>query len=121
MTPLGLWSFGTEGVFWLRVIENPIFLLMVAALSVGIILTVNRIDRQAGEVWVFRRTSYLNTVVTGLAGVAVVVAPMILIYQFVPLEQRGGAVPRDPAFLVSLLIFCLSANFLEESIYRGYF
>jgi len=121
MTPLGLWSFGTEGVFWLRVIENPGFLLVVAILSVGIVLVVNRVDREAGDIWIFRRTSYLKTVATGLAGAALVFVPMLLIYQFVPIEQRGGAVTRDPAFLASLLIFCLSANFLEESIYRGYF
>lgn len=45
---------------------------------------------------------------------------MFLIYHFVPIGNRGGEVTNSPVFLGLLLVFCLSVNFLEESIYRGY-
>jgi membrane protease YdiL (CAAX protease family) len=47
-----------------------------------------------------------------------VVAPLAAIYQFTPLESRGGIVPLH--MLPALLVFALSGNLMEESLFRGY-
>lgn len=121
MTPLNIWDFGTEGIFWLRTIDDPVFLLLISVLSIVLIVVVNKLDKEASEVYVFRKMSYIKAIGTGLIGAAIILVPMFLIYQFVPMEQRGGTVNNSSVFLLSLLVFCVSVNFLEESIYRGYF
>ncbi|QQS29242.1 MAG: CPBP family intramembrane metalloprotease [Sphingobacteriales bacterium] len=121
MTPLNIWDFGTEGIFWLRTVDNPVFLLLISGLSIILIVVVNKLDKEASEVYVFRKMSYIKAIGTGLIGAAIILVPMFLIYQFVPMEQRGGTVNNSSVFLLSLLVFCVSVNFLEESIYRGYF
>ncbi len=121
MTPLNIWQFGTEGIFWLRTVNNPLFLILVSVLSIALILLVNKLDKEASQVYVFRKGSFIKAIGTGLLGAAVVVIPMFLIYQFVPITQRGGSVNNGALYLPALLVFCVSVNFLEESIYRGYF
>jgi len=121
MTPLNIWQFGTNGIFWLRVIDNSLFLILISVSSIALVLLVNKLDKEAIQVYVFRKVSFIKAIGTGLIGAAVVIVPMFLIYRFVPMAQRGGSVNNDMLFLLSLLVFCLSANFLEESIYRGYF
>lgn len=121
MTPLNIWQFGTEGIFWLRVINDPLLLLFVAALSIILIILINKLDKEANQLFVFKKVPFLNACGIGLIGAAVIVIPMLIIYQFVPITLRGGNVSNGSFFLLSLLVFCISANFLEESIYRGYF
>ena len=121
MTPLNIWQFGTDGIFWLRTVNNPSFLILVSVLSIALILLVNKLDKEASQVYVFRKVSFTKAIGTGLLGAAAVIIPMFLIYQFVPIAQRGGSVNNGALFLPFLLVFCVSVNFLEESIYRGYF
>lgn len=121
MTPLNIWQFGTEGIFWLRTINNPLFLILVSILSILLIMLVNKLDKESNQVYVFRKGSFIKAIGTGLLGAAVIIIPMFLIYQFVPISQRGGSVNNGGIYLLSMLVFCVSVNFLEESIYRGYF
>src|SRR6476660_8469158 len=45
MTPLGLWSFGTEGFFWIRLSQNTWFLLLFGASCLGLSLAMYFLDR----------------------------------------------------------------------------
>lgn len=119
MTPLRIWDFGTHGVFWLRVVNKPLFLVLMAILSIGMIVALNYMDKEAFKLYVFKRSPYIKAILIGLLGALCIIIPMLLLYQFVPIHMRGGAVERD--MLLPLLFFCLSANFFEESLYRGYF
>lgn len=121
MTPLNIWDFGTEGLFWLRTIDDPVFLLAVSIISICTILVVNTFDKEARHIFCFVKSSYLHSIALGIAGAVVITLPMAIIYWFVPIEVRGGVVNSSGVFLSSLLFFCISVNFLEESIYRGYF
>lgn len=121
MTPLNIWQFGTEGIFWLRTINNPMFLLLIAASSIIIIIVVNRVDKEASEVYVLKIRSIQHAIGAGLLGASIIIIPMLFIYQFIPIADRGGAVDNNTFFLICLFVFCVSVNFLEESIYRGYF
>jgi len=121
MTPLKVWRFGSEGLFWLRMVEEPVFMLLLSAMCIGIILLVLKLDHDAQQVYVLRKGSILSVIGTGLLGAAAVTVPMMIVYQFVPIAERGGNVSRDALLLGSLALFCLCVNFLEESVYRGFF
>ena len=45
MTPVGLWSLGTEGGFWLRVLPETWLGIVVGVACVAIVVLMNRIDR----------------------------------------------------------------------------
>ena len=119
--PLNVWKVGeTEGVFWLRMIEDPVFLILGSLLCIFLAVLLNKLDKEARQLCVYIKKSLIHALSTGLIGAVISLIPMLLIYQFVPIENRGGEVTNSPVFLCLLLVFCLCVNFLEESIYRGY-
>ncbi len=119
MTPLQLWSLGSEGWFWLRVRELPVLLLMVSVAAAGIVLATNWYEPDLRRLIVWFKGQPLICLLGGLAGAVAIATPVILLYQSVPIAQRGGTV--SVGLLPILLIFCLLVNFYEESLFRGYF
>src|SRR5690606_41298369 len=63
-------------------------------------------------------TNKVASLLVGFVGALVVVTPVLLSYLFVPVEERGGAVP--PSLWLPLLFLALSGNWLEEVLFRGY-
>jgi membrane protease YdiL (CAAX protease family) len=119
MTPSGLWSLGSQGGFWLRVVTDPVILLVSGASAVGFVLLTNKLEPELGRLLVWRMGPWARCIAGGTAGALVVALPLWAMYCFTPLHARGGAVPMH--LLPMLLVFCLAANFYEESLFRGYF
>lgn len=118
MTPLGLWSFGDNGFFWIRLIDEPLFLMAFGVSSLGMSLALYHFDRANQPLVRWTRCGLPLGLLLGLAGMVVVVAPLAVSYQFVPIESRGGAVPRNN--LAAVLLFAMLGNLLEELLFRGY-
>jgi hypothetical protein len=118
MTPLGLWSLGTEGFFWLRLAEAPGFLVVFGLGSFAMTVGMAYLDKpnRTGLRWI--RGHPVEGGIVGLIGASVVALPLVLIYRSTPIELRGGTVPTR--ILPALLIFALLGNFLEETLFRGY-
>jgi hypothetical protein len=119
MTPLGLWSLGaTNGVFWIRLSSDPLFLIIFGILSLGTVAALYMADRENREhlVW-FREDSVLGTVL-GVVGSIAVVAPFFLLYPRIEMGARGG--PVASSLLLPILIFTLLGNLFEETLFRGY-
>ncbi len=118
MTPLGLWSFGSQGIFWIRLAGNPLFLVLSGAISLGIVLALYFFDGENRSVFRWRRGRLPAGLLWGLGGAIVVVVPLVAAYDFTPIDSRGGAVPRGQ--LPAMLAFALLGNLLEEALFRGY-
>ena len=132
MTPLGLWSFDTEGVFWIRFTDSLPLLLMIAAGS-GIVAAAMLLAEpqwRAHIEWLHipqakassqRMSRYLyaaRSLSTGLVGAALTAAPLLLVYTTVPIGLRGGAVA--PVLLPGIVAVALIGNFYEELLFRGF-
>jgi len=146
MTPLGLWSFGTEGFFWIRFIDSWVLLLMIAAGSgaaAGAMLLAEPQWRTRIE-WIRRppvhtgpqvRTkqpqipTYCHStwsltaanaagMAAGLIGAVLTAAPLLLVYTGTPLALRGGGVA--PVLLPAIAAVALLGNFYEELLFRGF-
>ncbi|MFO0968374.1 MAG: CPBP family glutamic-type intramembrane protease [Gemmataceae bacterium] len=118
MTPLGLWSFGSQGFFWIRLAPDPLFMVLFGAGCLGLTLALYYLDRANRPLFCWVRGSPPVGLAWGLAGTLVAVAPLFVVYQYTPLEMRGGPVPT--AHLAALLGFALLGNLLEEALFRGY-
>jgi len=118
MTPLGFWRFGSEGLFWMRFIESPLFLLVFGLVCIGITLSLYFLDKPNQKLFLWKKGSSIKLVLSGIVGALVVTAPLMLLYQFVPIASRGGAV--SPRLLPFILFFAVAGNFMEEGIFRGY-
>jgi membrane protease YdiL (CAAX protease family) len=118
MTPLGLWSFGTQGFFWIRLHSDPGFLIVFGFACLGMSLGVYFIDRENQSLFQWVRGNVLSGLLWGIGGSFVVVAPLVAIYQFVPIDSRGGAVPFRN--IPAILVFTLLGNLFEEALFRGY-
>jgi membrane protease YdiL (CAAX protease family) len=118
MTPNGIWTFGSQGFFWMRLDTNPAFLVLFGVACLGISLSLYYFDRDNRPLFRWRRGSIPIGLLWGLAGAAVVFAPFIVMYQFTPNEQRGGSVPHD--ILPAVFAFAFLGNLLEEALFRGY-
>src|SRR5947209_8242201 len=105
MTPLGLWFFGVEGFFWIRLHSDPVFLVASGVTSLGICLAIYYLDRDNQSLVRWTRGSLATGLLWGLGGMVVVVAPVVALYLFTPIESRGGPVPLGnvPAILVFTL------------------
>ncbi len=146
MTPLNLWSFGTEGFFWIRFTDSMPLLLMIAAGSAVVAAAMllaepqlraridwlgsapGRTDEPARTSGPVQKNSpgrtppqYLRaagSLTTGLIGAALTAAPLLLIYTTVPVALRGGAVA--PVLLPGIAAVALIGNFYEELLFRGF-
>ncbi len=118
MTPLGLWSFGTQGFFWIRLANDPWFLVLFALSCLGLSLGLYFFDRENRPLFKWTRGSLPVGIISGILGAIVVVAPLAFLYRFVPADMRGGAI--STALLPAILTFAVLGNLLEEAIFRGY-
>jgi len=118
MTPLGLWSFGTEGFFWMRFIGDPWIMIILGVLSGLLVLAVYLLDSDTRQYIVLLRAHYLKAIPAGIVGAIVIAAPLLAVYTAFPIEARGGSVPA--ALMVPILVMALFGNFLEEALFRGY-
>ena len=118
MTPLGLWSFGREAFFWIRLSNDPAFLVAFGLASLPIVLGLYFLDRQNRSLVRWMRGDVTLGVVSGLFAALVVVAPCLAIYRHTPIDARGGAVPAGN--IPALLAFTLLGNLVEELLFRGY-
>jgi membrane protease YdiL (CAAX protease family) len=118
MTPLGLWSFGIQGFFWMRLHPDPWFLVGFGVACLGLSLSVYFLDRANRPLFRWKRGPLATGLIWGLGGALLVVAPFVAIYRQTPIQFRGGSVPSP--FLPAIFAFALLGNLLEEALFRGY-
>jgi membrane protease YdiL (CAAX protease family) len=118
MTPLGLWSFGTEGFFWIRLANDSLFLVGFGVACLGIGLGLYFLDSQNRSLIRWTRGNIPVGILCGIVGAAVVVAPLMAAYRHTPIATRGGPVPSHD--VPAILFFALLGNLLEEVLFRGY-
>src|SRR6476469_1688265 len=46
MTPLGLWSFGAQGFFWIRLLDDQWFLILFGIACLGLSIAIYFLDRE---------------------------------------------------------------------------
>lgn len=119
MTPMGLWTFGTDGFFWLRFINDPIVLIILGLVSAGMVLTMNYAEKDLKALLVWNKESVTKSIFFGVLGAAAVALPLIFIYLSTPIGIRGGK--PENYMLFSILILALLGNLYEEVLFRGYF
>jgi membrane protease YdiL (CAAX protease family) len=118
MTPLGLWAFGGQGFFWIRLPSDPAFLVAFGVACLGLTAALYALDRENRRLIRWMQGPAPAGLLWGVGGAAVVVAPLVALYQATPVESRGGPVPLQN--LPALLLFALLGNLLEEVLFRGY-
>ncbi|MGL1893047.1 MAG: CPBP family glutamic-type intramembrane protease [Spirochaetaceae bacterium] len=118
MTPLNLWSFGTEGFFWLRFTNNWIVILTSGFSSLVIIYLMNIVSPELKSVIVWQKNNKMVGVLIGITSAIIVTLPLIIIQINIPIELRGGVVSRSQIPL--LLFLALTGNFYEEVLFRGF-
>lgn len=120
LTPSSLWSLGmTNGVPWIRFYPSHLFLIGMGFSSWLLVVVLLVGDKENSRELVFlRRGKVVQGCLSAIAGLAVLLAPLLAGYQGVGIEERGGAV--DSRLLGSILVFALSGNLLEELLFRGY-
>ena len=118
MTPLGLWSFGREGWFWIRLSQDPWFLTLFALGCLTGALGIYFADRENQRYVVWRGSRWVSGIIVGLLGAGIVVLPLVVIYRSVDVGLRGGATHDHP--ILALLLFALCGNMMEELLFRGY-
>lgn len=119
MTPLGFWSFGTEGGFWIRFIDQPWLLVLFGLSCLGIVAAIYLLDKDSRESVVWLKGNKAFGILMGITGALVVVLPLFLIYLNTPIAQRGGEVAMN--MIPALLIVTLFGNLYEEFLFRGLF
>ena len=119
MTPLGFWSFGTGGFFWIRFTDSPLLLVLFGLTSAGIVAVMLFFDRELGKLVTWMKGQSLYAILTGLAGTIAVVFPLVIVYRFTPIAGRGGHVGTE--LLIPLLVVALLGNLYEETLFRGFF
>lgn len=119
MTPIGFWSFGSDGFFWLRFHLSPLMLILFGAVSFGIVLLMNAVEPDLRGLPTWFRGAPAIDVLWGVGGAVVVALPLYVVYLFVPIAERGGEVA--PVLLPALLVMTLLGNLYEEVLFRGYF
>lgn len=118
MTPEGLWQFGiTDTAVWIRFINDPWILLVLAGMSGLIVYGLQLIPSLKKLVrWGDLRDPKIYLV--GITGAIAVAAPFVLLAQPVDMAQRGGEVAG--AVVLAVLVMALVGNLLEELLFRGY-
>ncbi|MEU6719137.1 CPBP family intramembrane glutamic endopeptidase [Nonomuraea sp. NPDC046802] len=118
MTPLGFWRFGAAGpVPWLRFTDQAGILVVFGVGTLALTWFVLRLD---GDLRALVRWGRLGpaAVALGVGGGLLAAGPVLLLSQFTPLFERGGAVAAG--LLPVLLFFCLAGNLAEEVLFRGF-
>jgi uncharacterized protein len=118
MTPLRLWSFGTEGFFWIRLSSDPWCLAVFGLSCLGMSVGLYFCDRENQALIKWTRGKVPAGLLWGAAGMVVVVAPLAVIYHFTPIEERGGLVPFRN--IPAIFVFAMLGNLFEEALFRGY-
>jgi membrane protease YdiL (CAAX protease family) len=120
MTPAGLWSFGeTSSVFWLRFAPDAALLWFLAAASLVMAAAVWLADSELRSLVFWHRGHPVRSAIAGLIATALITAPWLAQYLFIPLEARGGCVAAN--LLLPIVAVTLAGNLLEEILFRGYF
>lgn len=119
MTPLGLWFPGaTRGVFWIRLIEDPLFLVFFGFSSLILVTGLFLCDKENRQYVHWFKNTRVAGVLSGIGGCILVVLPVVIAYQFIDIEQRGGTVAFS--LIGPLLVFAMGGNLFEELLFRGY-
>lgn len=118
MTPAGLWEFGLvdDVVPWMRMADNWVILVVFGLVSL-ILVAATLGDKELRALVVWGRPN-IRTILLGIAGAILAVAPIFLITAAHPIEGRGGTVAV--AMLPALAFMTLAGNLLEEVLFRGY-
>ncbi|GAA4472972.1 hypothetical protein GCM10023190_04290 [Enteractinococcus fodinae] len=92
MTPAGLWDFGVvNGVVpWIRMTENPVVLLALGSGSLILVAATLSDTRLRALVWWGKPN--ISTLLFGIGGALLVVAPIFALTVSQPIEARGGTV-----------------------------
>jgi uncharacterized protein len=118
MTPLGLWSFGRQGFFWIRLYRDPWFLVVFGIACLGLSLGVYFLDRENRSLFRWTRGNVPLGLIWGAGGAIAVIVPFLALYRYTPIAVRGGTVPMQN--VPAILVFALLGNLLEEALFRGY-
>lgn len=119
MTPLGLWTLGkVNGVVWLRMSSDPLFLVILAITSICIVFALNKFDEENRKYLIWFRKRKLTGTIFGIVGCIIVILPFLVLYRVIDIYERGDTV--NSAVILPLLMFSLFGNLLEETLFRGY-
>lgn len=118
MTPAGLWSFGTEGFFWLRFTDNSLALTVMGISSAIIVFAMNALDPNLKALLVWFKGNRVTGILAGIGAALIVVAPLAIIYLQTSLVDRGGEVAF--MLLFPLMLTAFLGNLYEEVLFRGY-
>ncbi|WP_232660969.1 CPBP family intramembrane glutamic endopeptidase [Pseudonocardia sp. TRM90224] len=118
MTPMGFWQFGRTdaGLPWLRFLDDGFVIsaLAGAALALTAVAVLTQRDLAAGIVW---GRLDVRALLTALGAAAVILVPLLLLMDTVPLADRGG--PVAVAVIWPLLLIAYGGNLMEEVLFRG--
>jgi hypothetical protein len=118
LTLLGLWSLGTEGFLWIRLHDDPLFLIFFVLASGLLTMSVFFFDRENRGFFRWLRGNPLVGLLIGLAGTLLFVSPFFAFYSGFPPAERGGSVAAQ--LILPIFVFALLGNLLEEGLFRGY-
>lgn len=118
LTPIKLWSLGTQGFFWMRLYSDPMFLYAFGIGCLGLSLSLYFLDRENQPLVRWTRGNAAIGVLWSVAAAVVVVAPLMMLYRYTPIELRGGSVLAKN--IPAILVFAILGNLLEELLFRGY-
>lgn len=118
MTPLGLWSVGSDPAFWLRFAADGSVLFALASGSLVVSLLIMAFERGRGPALVWFTERRFTAVGAALLAAGVVAAPVLLLRAGILPGEVGGAFPA--VLLPGVLAVALAGNLLEELLFRGY-
>jgi len=118
MTPLGLWSFGTSGGFWIRFTPDGALLALLGLSSVAIVLAMYYYERELRSTIRWFTGGKVTGLAAGVTAALVIAAPLVVMNIGVPAASRGGAFPA--VLLPALLAMTVGGNIYEEFLFRGY-
>ncbi|MBN1534158.1 MAG: CPBP family intramembrane metalloprotease [Spirochaetes bacterium] len=118
MTPLGFWSFGDGGGFWIRFVHNGPLLMALGLSSAALAGGIYLYERDMRGLIEWFRSGRIAGAAAGIGSAVVIAAPLLAMGLTVPLASRGGAFA--PSLLPALLVVTLGGNLYEELLFRGY-
>lgn len=82
LTPLGLWSFGSQRGFWIRFTNDPYLLIILGVISFLMVFVINLFEPDLQKLIVWKRGSLIKGGLWGLLGAIIVVLPIFFTYLF---------------------------------------